>query len=123
METDKLKNLIEKAKQADRLDAGLFAQAVQAMKAAFPDENFVDAEHLIAEDPTEAVLHLVSEHLPDWTISLKGRAQDVNGDWSCILRRSDIHDNEVSIGVGSGRTLSLAVLCAVLRASLLRAGG
>lgn len=123
MGTDNLTDVIETVKRAHKLDAALFAQAVQAMKAAFPGENFADAEHLIESDPTEAVLHLVSEHLPDWSISLKGRAQDINGDWSCILRRSDIHDNEVSIGVGSGRTLSLAVLCAVLRASLLRAGG
>lgn len=122
METNSLTGVIEMVKQAPKLDAALFAQAVQAMKAAFPGENFADAEHLIESDPTEAVLHLVSEHLPDWSISLKGKAQDVDGDWSCILRKSGIHDNEVSIGVGSGRTLSLAVLGAVLRASLLRAG-
>lgn len=122
MGTNSLESVIEKVKQADKLDAGLFAQAVQAMKTAFPGENFVDAEHLIERDPTEAVLHLVSEHLPDWSISLKGKALDINGDWACILRRSDVRDDDAFIGVGSGRTLSLAVLGAVLRASLLRAG-
>lgn len=116
MGTDNLASVIETVKQAQKLDTDLFAQAVTALRAAFPHEDFLDAEHLIESDPTEAVLHLVSKHLPDWSISLKGKARDLNGDWSCILRRSDIHDNEVSIGVGSGRTLSLAVLAAVLRA-------
>ena len=121
METKSLANVIEKIKQADRVDAGLFAQAVEAMKAAFPSEDFADAEHLIEQDPTEAVLSLVEEHLPNWTISLKGKARDIDGDWTCTLRRSSSRDDDAVIGLGSGPTLSLAVLLAILKASLLRA--
>jgi hypothetical protein len=121
METKSLASAIEKAKKAVKLDTDLFAQAVIAMKAAFPDEDFADAEHLVKHDSIEAVLHLVDEHLPDWTISLKGKAREIDGQWTCTLRKSSSRDDDAVIGIGTGPTLSLAVLIAVLNASLWRA--
>ncbi|MGB8818867.1 MAG: hypothetical protein WCC66_13195 [Rhizobiaceae bacterium] len=121
METKSLADVIEKIKKAGKVDAALFAGAVAAMKAAFPNEDFAGAEHLIEQDPTEAVLSLVEEHLPNWTISLKGKAREADGEWTCTLRRSSSRDDDAVIGFGSGPTLSLAVLAAVLKASQLRA--
>jgi hypothetical protein len=121
METKSLASVIEKIKQAGKVDADLFTQAVEAMKAAFPNEDFADAEHLIERDPTEAVLSLVEEHLPNWTISLRGKAREIDGEWTCTLRKSGSRDDDAVIGLGSGPTLSLAVLSAILKASLWRA--
>jgi hypothetical protein len=121
MATKSLESAIEKVKQASKLDTELFAEAVVAMKTAFPDEDFADAEHLVAHDPTEAVLHLVDAHLPDWTITLKGKARAVDGHWTCTLRKTSMRDDDAVIGIGTGPTLSLAVLSAILKASLWRA--
>lgn len=121
MNTDALANAIEKVEKANRLDLELLAQSIGAMKKTFPDEDFSDAESLMRVEATEAVLHLVEEHLPEWTITLKGRADETDGDWHCFLRRTDARDNDAVIGSGSGPRLSLAVLAAVLKASILRA--
>ena len=116
-----LASVIERTVKARDVDASLLAAAIEAMKAAFPGEDFTGAKHLIEKDPTEAVLSLVEEHLPNWTISLKGKAREIDGEWTCTLRRSSSRDDDAVIGFGSGPTLSLAVLAAVLKASQLRA--
>ena len=116
-----LASVIERTVKARDVDASLLAAAIEAMKAAFPGEDFTGAKNLIEKDPTEAVLSLVEEHLPNWTISLKGKAREIDGEWTCTLRRSSSRDDDAVIGFGSGPTLSLAVLAAVLKASQLRA--
>lgn len=121
MDTNALAEVADKVKQAKTLDLDLLAQSIAAMEQAFPKEDFTDAERLMTLDPTEAVLHLVEEHLPEWTITLKGRADEIDGEWHCLLRKTDMHDNDSVIGVGTGPTLALAVLEAVLKASIMRA--
>jgi hypothetical protein len=115
-----LEKVIEKVEQAEKLDEGLFVQAISAMKAAFPAEDFSGAELLFKTQPTEAVLYLVNEHLPNWTISLKGKAREVDGQWTCTLREVTARDDDAVIGFGTGLSLSLAILSAVLKASLWR---
>jgi len=121
MKVEALANAIEKVQEANRLDLELLAISVDAMKKTFPDSDFSDAASLMNIDQTEAVLHLVEEHLPEWTITLKGRADEIDGDWHCFLRRSDTRDNDAIIGSGSGPRLALAILAAVLKASMLKA--
>jgi hypothetical protein len=120
METKKLEEVMAKVDQAKELDENLFTQAVLAMKAAFPSERFEHAASLFKNDPTEAVLHLIEERLPDWQISLKGKGHDVGGEWGCTIRESSSLDDDEVVGIGSGRTLSLAVLAAILRAGIWR---
>ncbi len=115
-----LEDAIQLTAKAKKLDHQLFSIAVDAMEAAFPDEDFSTAAGLIGSEPVEAVLHLVDEHLPEWTISLRGKAREEDGDWKCTLRKSSARDNDAFIGSGSGPTLALAVLEAILKASLLR---
>jgi hypothetical protein len=115
-----LEKVIEKVGQAKQLDEALFAQATSAMKAAFPAEDFSDAELLFRNQPTEAVLYLVDRHFPNWTISLKGKAREVDGNWTCTLRETSARDDDAVIGFGTGPRLSLALLSAVLKASLWR---
>lgn len=119
MDTNALTNVIEQARKAKILDTELLVQAIGAMEQAFPNENFADAKQLVDFEPTEAVLHLIEEHLPEWAITLKGRADEVDGSWTCALRKTDASDDDAFIGIGSGPTLPLALLTAVLRASIL----
>jgi hypothetical protein len=119
--SETLEDAIKLVAQAKKLDHELFSKAANAMQIAFPDEDFSVAAQLIDREPAEAVLHLVDEHLPDWTISLRGKARETDGEWKCVLRKSSTRDNDAVIGSGSGPTLALAVLSAVLKASILRA--
>lgn len=118
--TKEIQDVMMKIDGVTELTQDLFTQAVLAMKAAFPAENFADAERLFEHDRTEAVLHLVEEHLHEWNIALKGRGYEGRGEWDCTFRKSGSLDDNQVIGIGTGRTLSLAVLATILRASLWR---
>ena len=107
--------------QARDLDASLYADVVSALRAAFPDEDYKDAGSLEGGDPTATVLHLINTHLPDWSISLKGKADETDGGWSCALRKSDVHDDDLFVGTGTGAKLPLAMMAAFLKLSLARA--
>ncbi|KIT15063.1 hypothetical protein [Jannaschia aquimarina] len=65
---------------------------------------------------TDAVLGLVRQCLPGWTIRIRGTATTPNGHWHCSLRQSAIRDNDPYVGIGQGPTLPHALLAAVLGA-------
>jgi|OM-RGC.v1.027954053 hypothetical protein len=116
-----LTDVFTKVLQANTLDAGLYQDVISALQSAFPDENFGESGPLADRHPTEAVLHLVNTHLPDWSIVLKGTAREGDGEWTCTLRQSDLQDNDAMLGNGAGPTLALAMLIAFLKLSVFRA--
>jgi hypothetical protein len=116
-----LSDVFAKVLQARNLDAALYSDVIGALRGAFPDENFGDSGPLADRDPTEAVLHMINTHLPEWSITLKGKAHAADGDWNCTLRQSDLRDNDAMIGNGGGPTLALAMLVAFLKLSIVRA--
>ena len=121
MSKNGLTEILARVMQARDLDASLYADAVSALQAAFPDENYEDADDLAARDPATAVMHLVNTQLPEWSISIKGKAHETDGDWSCTLRKSDVHDDDLFVGTGTGPKLPLAMMAAFLKLSLARA--
>lgn len=116
-----LTNVFTKVLQARALDANLYHEVISALQSAFPDEKFGESGPLADRHPTDAVLHLINTHLPDWSIVLKGTARDVDGEWTCTLRQSDRQDNDAMLGTGAGPTLALAMLVAFLKLSVFRA--
>lgn len=64
---------------------------------------------------TDAIIHIIDEVVPGWTIQITGKALEADGHWKCHLRRSTTRDNDEFIGTGSGAALSHAVLAALLR--------
>ena len=91
-------------------------------------EGVIEAvgEHRLAErrhreitqadlESTDAIVHLVDEVVPGWTIQITGKALEADGHWKCHLRRSTTRDNDEFIGTGGGATLSHSVLAALLR--------
>ncbi|WP_417424474.1 hypothetical protein [Hoeflea sp.] len=116
-----LTDMLNRVSQARDLDAELYADVISALQNAFPDENFGESGALAARHPTDAALHMVNTHLPGWSITLKGKAHEADGDWSCTLRQSDSRDNDAMIGVGNGPTLALALLVAFLKLNVRRA--
>ena len=72
---------------------------------------------------TDDVLHLIDQVLPDWTISLTGKAHEPNGHWTCTLRESSWRDSDALLGIGRGPQPHQALLAALLRVMALQAPG
>lgn len=116
-----LKEILARVGAAKDLDAALYADMIAALKAAFPDEAWGDAPEFGDSDPTSAMLRLINTHLPDWSISLKGKTDAVDGSWTCTLRKSDLDDDDLYVGTGGGAKLPLALMAAFVKLSLERA--
>ncbi len=69
---------------------------------------------------TDEVLHLVDQILPDWTISMTGKAREPNGHWTCTLRESSWRDSNSVIGIGRAPEPHRALLAAMLRVMALQ---
>lgn len=64
---------------------------------------------------SDAVLRLIEEVIPGWSVHASGRALASNGRWKCTLRQSDSRDNDEFVGSGGGKVLRNAMLAALLR--------
>ena len=118
MSKAKIEGLLKKIEAATTLEADLLAAAADVVRAVFPD-----APHHpeVLAEPVEAVLHLIDRCLPQWSIQLTGKAQEPDGHWRCSLRKSRGSDEDEVLGVGTGPTVALALLQALLRVSLQKA--
>lgn len=80
------------------------------------DEDLVPAEPGYPGD-THAVLVLVHRLLPEWDVSINGVAKRGDGNWRCVLRSSNMRDDDAFIGSGAGPVLPHALLGALLKAA------
>jgi hypothetical protein len=111
--------LLDRASAARTLDAGLLHDVANALRPIFPKApNLPEA----LSDPTEAVLHLIDRCLPTWTISLTGKAIEPDGHWRCYLRETTGRDDDAVIGHGQAPVVTLALLQALLRVAVVKAG-
>jgi hypothetical protein len=104
-----------KAPGAD--DAGRIAAAIGA---AFPDRPVWRGAELRALGSTDAVLGLVAEALPSWSVHVSGHSAASAGRWTCTIRETGVRDDDELIGVGKAATLPDAVTAALLRIIALR---
>jgi len=80
----------------------------------------IDAAHVDAFvgsdlDSTDRILGLIYHVLPGWTVSVKGKAWQPNGHWSCSLRQTTSRDSDEYVGIGRGPTLPHSLLAALFR--------
>lgn len=117
-----LLELADRLEAAETLGADLSVQALLALRESFPTEA---AEGQIASEivtSSDAMVEMVNAALPGWYFSIHGRARHTQGAWKCSLRRSDVLDDDEILGTGEARSLSLAMLVAVIRVAALRQG-
>ena len=67
---------------------------------------------------TDQAILIADEAYPNWSIHIKGRANDVDGHWRCTLRETDSRDSDAAIGTGRSPVLGQAVLAAVMRLAM-----
>lgn len=114
MKDEGLLKLRSRVEEARDIDAELLHLVAEELRRVFPG---APSHPESLSDPTEAVLRLVDRSLPGWTITLRGTATEPDGHWHCTLRKSDAHDDDALIGVGTAPTVSLALLRALVSAA------
>lgn len=120
MEHDQLKELLKKIETAERIDPQLESAVLDVLNNAFPEKAIWKAHQAKILEATDEVLRLVAIVLPNWSISLKGFADEVDGHWTCTLRESGVLDDDETIGIGRAPNLSLAIIAALLEVIILR---
>lgn len=110
-----IEGLATRVETADDADHDLPADIARALRASFPGAASADQIPDEIETSTDAVVADVIALLPGWHFSIHGRARTDAGAWRCTLRRSDVRDDDETIGVGEANSLNLAILAAMLR--------
>jgi hypothetical protein len=67
---------------------------------------------------TDQAILVADDAYPNWTIRIRGRANDADGHWRCTLRESDSRDSDAAIGTGRSPVLGQAILAAVIRLAM-----
>jgi hypothetical protein len=96
----------------DREMAGRIAQLVAA---AAPDRPVWHGAMTGALGSTDAVLGLLAEALPSWSVHISGSSATVTSRWTCTIRETGVRDDDELIGVGKAETLAGAVAAALLK--------
>lgn len=95
------------------IDDDLARRAIEAV--AKIDTPHADAFVGSDLDSTDRILAMVYHTLPGWTVSVKGKAWQPNGHWSCSLRQTTSRDSDEYVGIGRGPTLPHSLLAALFR--------
>lgn len=109
-------DILIKALETEReISVADFDGVLHALSFLLPAVKLPDAEHVNATD--KAIL-IADDAYPNWSIHIRGRANDADGHWRCTLRESDSRDSDAAIGTGRSPVLGQAVLAAVMRLAM-----
>lgn len=111
-ELDILVNELETARNMSIAD---FDGVLHALAFLLPEIKLPAADRL---GTTDHAILIADEAYPNWTIHIRGRANDADGHWRCTLRETDSRDSDAAIGVGRSPVLGQAVLAAVIRLAM-----
>lgn len=92
-----------------------FDGVAHAIGFLLPDVALPGADLLGTTD--QAIL-IADDAYPNWSIHIRGRANDADGHWRCTLRESDSRDSDAAIGTGRSPVLGQAMLAAVIRLAM-----
>ncbi|WP_208352387.1 hypothetical protein [Pseudaestuariivita rosea] len=106
-----IRDRLEKAEQHDATNLPDAVAFMMQNRVGDGSDGPITVDHVKSSD---AVLHLIDDVVPGWTIWITGKATEPNGQWRCTLRQSSSQDNDEFIGSGRGKVLSHALLSALL---------
>lgn len=115
MSQSEIEELAGRVEAASSADPDLAATVARTLRASFPAAALAGQIPDDIATSADAIVALAIAALPGWHFSIHGRARSVAGAWSCTLRRSDVRDDDETIGVAEAHTLNLVILAAVLR--------
>lgn len=117
MRDPELDILIEELETRLDMPVADFAGVNNALHYLLPDE----ATKRVSEtqiSSTDGAILVADAAYPNWSVHIRGRANDRDGKWRCTLRESDRRDNDMAIGSGRSPVLAQAILAAILRLSM-----
>jgi hypothetical protein len=98
------------------------ARLAGAIAASFQGSPMARAARADTFGSTDALLDLVAEALPSWSLHLGGSSATVQGRWTCTIRETGVRDDDELIGVGKSPTAAGAIMAALLKIMVLRGG-
>jgi hypothetical protein len=95
-----------------------FDGVLRALAYLLPGTMSADVTEPKMIDTTDEAMLIADHAFPNWSVTLRGRANDKDGHWRCTLRKSDGSDSDAVIGAGHSPVLGQAVLAAVMRLAM-----
>lgn len=114
--------LIERLESQPGLPESDVADIAALIRRAFPDREVFAQAMRGALGSSDAILALLAEALPSWSVHVTGHSASVAGRWTCTVRETGVRDDDELIGVGKAETLPHAILAALLKVVELRSG-
>ncbi len=118
MKDPELAILIEELETARDMSVAEFDGVIHALQFLLPHSDVVKGLTADYVGTTDHAMLVADDAYPDWTVHIRGRANDKDGHWRCTLRESDSRDSDAAIGVGRSPVLSQAILAAVIRLAM-----
>jgi hypothetical protein len=115
MKDPELDILIETLETNRDISIADYDGVVHALAFLLPDATLPAAEQVATTD--QAIL-IADDAYPNWSVHIRGRANDRDGHWHCTLRENDSRDSDAVIGIGSSPVLGQAILVAVIRLTM-----
>jgi hypothetical protein len=112
MKDPELDILIKELETVREISIADFDGVLHALAFLLPAVALPDASRIGTTD--QAIL-IADEAYPNWSIHIRGRANDSDGHWRCTLRENDSRDSDAAIGTGRSPVLGQAILAALLR--------
>ncbi len=109
-----IEGLAIRVETAGNADRDLSADVARALRASFPGAASADQIPGEIETSTDAIVAEVIALLPGWHSSILGRTHTDAGACRGALCRSEVRDEDETIGVGKADSINPAILAAML---------
>ncbi len=119
MDREELDLLIEQLETRNDLSIAEHDAVVGALAFLLGDRMPTELASPTRISTTDGAMLVADAVYPDWAVHIRGRANDRDGHWRCILREDDTRDSDKAIGSGRSPVLGQSILAAVLRLSMI----
>ena len=107
--------LIEELETNREMSVAEFDGVVHALVFLLPEVDIPGPDRI---GTTDHAIHVADDAFPNWSIHIRGRANDRDGHWHCTLRENETRDSDAVIGTGRSPVLAQAILAAVTRLAM-----
>lgn len=117
MKDPELDILIKELETTRDMSVAEFDGVIHALAFLMPETSLPAADRIGTTD--QAIL-IADDAFPNWSVHIRGRANDRDGHWQCTLRENDSRDSDAAIGTGRSPVLGQAILAAVMRLAMMQ---
>ena len=115
MKDQELQTLIDELETRSDLGPADYDGVGHALVFLLPEVADETKNLMEAVSSADGAIHVVDQAYPNWSIHIRGRANDKDGHWNCTLREGGMRDNDDVMGAGRSPVLAHAIIAAVFR--------